>query len=424
MTELLHIQEPAPPRQAAPQWQAFWSMGFRPLYLLACLWSMGSVLAWVFVPELLVGWMPGVVWHAHEMIWGFVGSIAVGFLLTAAANWTGINPAQGRWLICLTGLWCIARVGFVLPGAFAFVFAALSECLFFCSAAWAIGSTIVKTRSQRNYAVIGLMLVLAATDAAYLLAVWQLDYEVWSRNIHAGMWCMALIAVLIGRRVIPFFASRAVANLQLPVLELSGHFQIAAGAIAIVATWLGQHMVSAAALAIVGGLACWQTCCWQPWRVWHIPLLWVLYVGYAALGLGLLVSAAHAIDWVPTAAWPLHVIGVLGFSVMIIGMVTRTALGHLGRPLRTDRSMVLTYSLVIAAGGLRLWALTGWPLSEWALQAAAIAWALAFGTYLWRFAPWLIRPRADAPGGTPVALNVRLERVSHKPATPPQKGAS
>ena len=35
-------------------------------------------------------------------------------------------------------------------------------------------------------------------------------------------------------------------------------------------------------------------------------------------------------------------------------MITRTALGHLGRPLATDRGMVASYALVIAAVVLRL----------------------------------------------------------------------
>jgi len=81
--------------------------------------------------------------------------------------------------------------------------------------------------------------------------------------------------------------------------------------------------------------------------------------------------------------------------VLIIGMVTRTALGHLGRPLRTDRSMVAAYALVIAAAALRLAALlpTAWTMG--ALHASAAAWILGFALYLWRFFPLLIRPRFD-----------------------------
>ena len=78
----------------------------------------------------------------------------------------------------------------------------------------------------------------------------------------------------------------------------------------------------------------------------RVPLLWILYAGYLGLSIGCW-SAAQLAGLVVRVAWPAHVIGVAGFSVMILGMVTRTALGHLGRPLQTDRSMVLSYALII-----------------------------------------------------------------------------
>jgi len=77
-------------------------------------------------------------------------------------------------------------------------------------------------------------------------------------------------------------------------------------------------------------------------------------------------------------------------------MVTRTALGHLGRGLKLDRSMLASYWLVLGAVALRLAAL--WPstLTVELLHLSATAWIAAFGLYLWRFVPWLVRPRPDA----------------------------
>ena len=96
------------------------------------------------------------------------------------------------------------------------------------------------------------------------------------------------------------------------------------------------------------------------------------------------------------SAVPVHLVAMAGFSVLIIGMVTRTALGHLGRGLKLDRSMLVSYWLVLAAVALRLAAL--WPSVATAglLHASAAAWIAAFGLYLWRFVPWLVRPRPDA----------------------------
>jgi len=113
------------------------------------------------------------------------------------------------------------------------------------------------------------------------------------------------------------------------------------------------------------------------------------------------------------AAWPVHVIGVAGFSVLIIGMITRTALGHLGRPLRTDGLMVWCYALVIAAAALRLAALLPTGAPSGMLYASAGAWILAFALYLWRFVPMLIRPR-QAPAETAVS---RPGKIPGRPRT-------
>ena len=65
---------------------------------------------------------------------------------------------------------------------------------------------------------------------------------------------------------------------------------------------------------------------------------------YAALGMGLLVAAAHLgggpLERELRPASPAHAIGVAGFSVLIIGMVMSTALGRMGRPSRADRLMM------------------------------------------------------------------------------------
>ncbi len=104
----------------APSLDAFLGLGFRPLYLSGTAWAVIAIAIWIYAPQLLTGPLQGIAWHAHEMLWGFVATIAVGFLMTAAANWTGINPLHGRALAVACALWLIARAAFLVEADVAF----------------------------------------------------------------------------------------------------------------------------------------------------------------------------------------------------------------------------------------------------------------------------------------------------------------
>lgn len=394
-------------RPSPPQWSAFLEMGFRPLYIGGSFWAAAALALWVFWPASLRGLLTGVSWHGHEMLWGFVATVAVGFLLTAVSTWTGTEPLAGRWLAALCWCWLCARVGFLVPGTNAFLLAAVCELAFFTGAAVAIGRPVYATRSQRNYGVPLMVLGLGLGDAWFLWAVANDDYAYGRELFGAALLGMTFLALLVARRVIPFFAMRAVPALKVPMHTRSGHWQLAAGGLAIGCSLWDAPRASAVFLAVAGGIAIVQLAAWRPWAVRHVPMLWILYAGYAALGTGLLVASWQLADWPSTeavrAAWPVHLIGVAGFSVLIVGMITRTALGHLGRPLRANRAMVGCYGLMITAAALRLLALLPIALSPVALQVSAGAWIGAFGIYLHCFFPLMIRPRLTA--ATPTQQN-------------------
>ncbi len=94
---------------------------FRPFFLLAGLQASVAVLAWLAIyagvlPE--PGWLAYTpsLWHAHEMVFGFVVAAASGFLLTAAPTWTQSRPVTGAGLGALAALWLAGRVAMVFAG--------------------------------------------------------------------------------------------------------------------------------------------------------------------------------------------------------------------------------------------------------------------------------------------------------------------
>jgi uncharacterized protein involved in response to NO len=81
-------------------------------------------------------------------------------------------------------------------------------------------------------------------------------------------------------------------------------------------------------------------------------------------------------------------------------MMTRTARGHTGRPVRAGRVEVWAYALVALAAVVRvvISALPGMPYLA-GLDLAGSLWSAGFALFLLRFAVWLVRPRSDGLPG-------------------------
>lgn len=395
---------------------AFLSLGFRPLYICGCAWAAISVVIWIFAPSAIPAPFFGVAWHAHEMLWGFIATIAVGFLLTASATWTGFNPMKGMPLALLCLLWIAARAAYLLGGNPAFITGMVLESVFFAYSAARLMQVMFKGKSVRNYGVPVLVLGLGASNVLFLLATLDGDYSRVLDRFNTGMLFMAVLTILIARRVVPFFAGRMVQGLDIPPCATSGRAQLVLGSVAIIAGLLGLNAVMAVTLGLIGLLGLYQLWSWKPLSILHKPMLWILYLGYLGLALGLIAASAHLLGFggplLARAATHVHLIGMGGFAVLIIGMVTRTALGHTGRPLALDRSMLASYWLMVLAVGLRLLALFPTAMSINLLHAAAAAWILSFGLYLYRYVPILIRPRADAK-----------PKLASSPVEPSKQGA-
>ena len=314
MPEPLQIQEPErkASQRPSPELAAFLDMGFRPLYSAGTFWAVASIGLWIFAPRLVTGVLAGPAWHAHEMLWGFVATMAAGFLMTAGATWTGINPMQGKTLALACVLWAVARVGFLVPSPIGFAIAAASESAFFALAALALGRAVYKSRNRRNYAVPWLLLALGVADGLFLMAAFQGNYALLMLRFEAGLLCMALIALLVGRRVIPFFAMKAVEGLQIPLHARSGLWQLAAGASAIAFALLQWSDALALALVVTAFISWWQVIEWKPLAVRNRPILWILYLGHACLGAGLLLAALHATGSIERAAIHIHVLAIGG----------------------------------------------------------------------------------------------------------------
>lgn len=389
---------PPPPPWWSPS-HPLWALGFRPLYLAAAAWAALAVLAWALAFPLGAqgGWhrpaLPGALWHAHEMVFGFSVAVIAGFLFTAGRNWSGQPTPTGRTLQCLVAAWLTARLSVLLPWSGPDVLAAL---LFPLGAAWGLGRALVAAGNRRNYFFIGLLVMLGLADGAWHLAVLAERPDLAQRGLALGLNLVLVIASVMAGRVVPMFTRNGVPG-SLPQRRERLEQAVTLFTLALVAADLAG---AEGAWLAVPALAAFATHAarlwgWQPWKVARAPLVAVLHAAMAWVALHLLLRAAAAMGWVnPSLAT--HALTVGGIGTLTLGMMTRTALGHTGRRLHAGRLEVTAYALVLLAALVRVGVPLVWPGALiGAVQVSGGLWALAFGLYAWGYAPILGRPRAD-----------------------------
>lgn len=375
-------------------------LGFRPFYLVATAFACTAVPLWMAVylgavrPPMALS---PLLWHAHEMLMGFAAGVIVGFLLTAVKAWTGAQTPHRKLLGSLVLLWLAARLA-AWFGPYA-VFAVL-DGLLLPVVAGLLMQVLLRSGNRRNLPLVGLLLLLATANVSFHLAVlgwWPVDPV---RALYAALGVIVMVECVMAGRVIPGFTMSA--N---PGLRLSTPPWLERGALALTAAGLGAWIfapASAAAFALLASAAALQLARmlhWRPLAARSKPILWILHAAYAWIPLGLTLLALAQRGWIPVSLG-VHALAVGATGGLIIGMVTRTARGHTGRPLVAGRAEVVAYGLVLAAATFRV--LVPLAAPQWtvpALLAAAAAWSAAFLLYLSVYAPWLMRVRIDGRDG-------------------------
>jgi uncharacterized protein involved in response to NO len=374
-------------------------LGFRPLYLLAALFAALAVPLWTAqVAGHLHGWAQlGVAWHMHEMVFGFAIAVVVGFLYTAGRTWTGLwTPREGQ-LAMLAALWLAGRAAmFALPP----LPAALVDALFLPCAAWPMYSVLKQSGNTRNLFLVGLLGLLALCNAAFHGAVLGWLKLAPAAPVQAAILIIVVIESVIGGRVIPMFTRNGAPGSTPQVRPALDKFALGALACASLAWVAGLPAVLTAPLCLVAGAAALvRLAGWQPRATLRVPLLWILHLSYGWIGVGFILLAGASAGLLPASA-ALHALTVGSMAGLIIGMMTRTSLGHTGRPLKAGRAEVAMYLLIQLGGLARLAAGVGphgWYLA--ALVLASLCWSLSFALFAWTYGPYLWRPRVDGKEG-------------------------
>jgi uncharacterized protein involved in response to NO len=378
---------------------ALWNLGFRPFYLLAGMFASVSILLWTaeYAGDLPGGYLHDPVWHAHEMLFGYTIAVIAGFLFTAVRNWTGQPTPSGGLLAAYALLWIAGRVSVLTP--YGFVSAALNA-LFPIAVAAGVAVPLARSNNRRNYFFVGLLVLLGLATFAVHMA--RLGVVAWPAraSLQVALDAILFIIAVMAGRVVPMFTNNGVPGARAvrhPLREKAARggvlLLILADLLQVDAAWIG---VVAIVVAFAHAARLWL---WQPWRTRSTPLVWVLHVAYAwiVVYLVLLALAAWGVVAAPLAVHALT-IGTIGG--MTIGMMTRTARGHSGRPLVADAVEVTCYALIALAAAIRVFG--GIALPEFyraTVVLSGLCWSAGFALFTVRYWPILTRPRLDGKPG-------------------------
>jgi uncharacterized protein involved in response to NO len=406
---MLNISDLDKDQKNASLWQqALWQQAFRPFFFFACIFAILAIAAWALVQTGELYFMPygGVTfWHAHEMLFGFVAAIIVGFLLTAVQGWTGLRATHGKPLMVLFTLWLLARI-FMLLDTFTFQWiTALTDTSFLLLTAFFLARLVLKVKQYRNLIFVPILLLLATANLFTHVSVISGEMHFYTRGLYSTVMIITLMMTVIAGRVFPMFTANGTKTKKVDNLAWLEKTAISLTVILLLIHFADiQQLLPSKVMVLLFAISALahsiRAIRWRPQVTFKTPLVWSLHLAYWFIPISFLLFALHYAGANISASNALHGLTAGAMSSLILAMITRISLGHSGRPLTPHWITKYAFALIILAGSIRLISAHTQPYFSFNLNVlSAVLWALAFGIYVVIYAAILTRPRPDGKPG-------------------------
>ena len=380
---------------------ALFSFGFRPFFLFGAVWVVLAMLLWL--PAMtgvltLPTRLDPVSWHAHEFLFGYLGAILAGFLLTAVPNWTGRLPMVGWRLAALFTLWVLGRLAILGSANLPAGTAPAIDLAFPVVLGALILREIVAGKNWRNLIVFALLAVFTLSNAVFHYEALSGSYAAQGYGLRLGLATAVMMIAVIGGRIIPSFTRNWLARTErsarpAPPMQRFDKIVLLAS-LGALGLWVAypDSIQTGMALVLMGALHLARLTRWQGHHTLAEALVWVLHVSYAFLPIGALALGSAIVLGHPTAAaqhlWMSGAIGAMTLAVM-----TRATLGHTGQDLVAGRATLAIYLCLFGSVAARFGASVLVELS----YVSGLLWLIAFAGFAVAYGPILVRPK---PGKT------------------------
>ncbi|WP_138435442.1 NnrS family protein [Marinobacter shengliensis] len=390
---------PASPERASASVSQLFSYPFRIFFLSMTVLAIVAIPLWVLEVTGTVRLplaMPGLFWHQHEMLFGFLSAAIAGFLLTAVCVWTQTERTHGSLLVGLWGVWLAGRLLLAFGGNLPEWLVQGVNLAFLPLVMIDAGWRVWKARQKRQ------VMILVVLGLLWLMQIGFVTRLDMSFSYGALIMAMALISI-IGGRITPAFSAgwlrqrggNAEAVKMIPALDMATLFSMILLMASLVTGW---QTVTAVLALVAAGLMLARLANWKGWLVRSEPLLWILHLSILWVPVALLLLAGSLLAGWPSNAWT-HAAGTGAVGCLILGVIARVSLGHTGRPLVLPKGMVLAFVAVQLAAVIRV--VTAFDVIPWhpGIGTSTALWVIAYVIFLVRYTGVLASPRADGREG-------------------------
>lgn len=409
-TAFVNIQDNYGNTEPPPAFALF-EFAFRPFFVFASLFAIIHLLFWVLVwlgsvsPTLTLGKnsLSPMLWHAHEMVFGYGYGVIVGFLLTAVTNWTGQKTLIRRPLMLMVLTWGMARIGFFF-GGYGFIFAAVGDLLLSIWFAIEFTRPVIISQNQRQWGFVGKLILFIIANSLFYADLFGLLKNGSHYGVYLGFYLVLAVVMVMGRRVIPFFTQRALALSQ-PInnprwLDTSSLILFTLFTLWETFFTYQYSQIMAWLCLILFILYTIRLFNWYQPGLFRHALIWVLWLSNAILYSGFLLKALSI--WIPINPYlAIHAFALGGIGLMTVGMMARVSLGHTGRSVfQPPRWLSVLFILMTLAAVIRVLFPIFMPqlYRVWIMSSATL-WVLTAVLFLLIYLPILLGPRADGKKG-------------------------
>ncbi len=391
------LQKPIPQNRFS-----LFELGFRPFFLAAGMIAVALMLWWQGILLSMIDadiYYGGIIWHSHEMLFGFAVAVMAGFLLTAVRNWTKQQTLKGPWLAALVMLWLTGRLLPLISTVVPPWLIAIIDSAFLPLLALFLAIPILRAKKRPQLIFVAMLLLMLVANIMVHLELLGVVAGIAEAGITLAMNTVLLMIVIMAGRVLPMFTKNGAPGAEprkwpwLEKLAIVSMLLLLIADLIYPQAWLLTGLAGFSALVHLARL--WG---WYSRLVWSVPLLWVLHLGYAWLVLGFALKAMPATGGLEPV-FATHAMAA-AIAVLCLGMMSRVALGHTGRTLMPLASIAWAFAFINLAMFARVvipMIAPGW--NTLTMLVSAGLWAIAFALFVRAYLPILINARVDGQPG-------------------------